>query len=235
MRRLRWLASGLLGGVIWAPPVFSALYLDLGWDYKRGDFGTGSDMSFQAPWVGMSRYGTNGWAASVKAPYFRLDDGVETVSGLGDIYTSVSRLFPRGRWMPLVGGLVKWPLADSGNGLGTGAFDTAMQVGLGYVLDPQTRLLGQWGYTFTGDSDTQSYQDYASYGAGIYRQQGALGWSLNWSARGASLAGVAAAQELEVGLMAFSGGRWYWRGRLARGLSDGAADWSVGAALSRRF
>ncbi|GEM_PF-7057401 len=231
----RWLLLMVLGGLSWAPSAFSALYLDLGWDYRRGDFGTGSQITLQAPWVGMSRYGSDGWAASAVIPYFRLDDGQETVSGIGDVFTSVSRMVAWGRWTPVVGGLVKWPTANADTGLGTGAFDATVQLGLGYALRSDLRLLGQWGHTFAGDSDQQRYENYASHGLGVYHQRGAVGWSLWWNQRDNSIPGGEVARELGLGVGRFFAGRWRLQGSLLRGLSDGAADWSGSAALSWRL
>ncbi len=226
-----WLRGvGFVLGLMSAFLVQAATFLDLGWDYKRGDFGTGIAQTLQAGAVGLT-HTAGGWAVSARVPWWRLENSGGSVSGLGDALTSVSRLGWRGGWSFGVGATVKWPTGDADRGLGTGATDWAVLGVLGRGLGHATRLLAQAGYTATGGD----YQDFDSWGLGLFHHQGRLGLSLAYARRGASLDGLPAGEDLGLALYRDLGERWLGRMGAVKGLSEGSPDLALGVGLSRRL
>jgi len=226
-----WLrAVGLVLGLSNLSIAQAATFLDLGWDYKRGDFGTGITQTLQAGSVGLSRT-AGGWAVSARVPWWRLENSGGSVSGLGDALTSVSHLGWRGGWSFGAGATIKWPTGDGDRGLGTGTTDWAVQGALGRDLGQATRLLAQAGYTVTGGD----YRDFGSWGLGLFHHRGRLGLSLAYARRGASLDGLPAGEDLGLTLYRDLGGRWLGRMGAVKGLSEGSPDLALGLGLSRRL
>ncbi len=224
-------AAGLALGLSIASLAQGATYLDLGWDYKRGDFGTGIQQTLQAGSVGLSHFTDDGWAASALVPWWRLENSGGSVSGLGDALTSVSRMAWRGPWSFGAGGTIKWATGDADRGLGTGATDWAVQGALGRGLGRATRLLAQAGYTFAGGG----YRDFGNWGLGLFHHRGRLGLSLAYVRRGASLDGLPPGEDLGLTLYRDLGGRWLGRMGAVKGLNEGGPDLALGMGLSCRL
>jgi len=223
--------SAFVFALLLGPMAQAATYLDLGWDYKRGDFGTGVEQRLQAGSVGLSHYGAHGWAVSALVPWLRLENSGGSVSGMGDGLLSVSRIDRRGPWSFGGGLLVKWPTGDASRGLGTGAADWAVQGALGHDLGSATRLLAQAGRTFAGGE----YRDFSTWGLALFHHRGRSGWSLAYAWRGSSLAGVAAGEDLALSLYRRLNARWLGRLGAVKGLSAGSPDLSLGLGVSRRL
>ncbi len=226
-----WLRGvGFVLGLSPASLAQAATYVDLGWDYKRGDFGTGIAQTLQAGSVGLTHV-AGGWAVSAVVPWWRLENGGGSVSGLGDALTSVSRIQWHEGWSFGAGATLKWLSGDSDRGLGTGAADWSVQGALGRDLGRATRLLAQAGYTFAGGG----YRDFGNWGLGLFHHRGRLGLSLAYVRRGASLDGLPPGEDLGLTLYRDLGGRWLGRMGAVKGLNEGSPDLALGMGLSCRL
>jgi hypothetical protein len=185
-------------------PLYRKVKVSLGYHFSSGDYGESESTDIHyVPLVVTGEI--DRWSAQLTVPYLSvsgpggfIEGGpvgpLETNGdgdGLGDIILRASYLLPWRDswpdWVPFIGlaGLVKFPTASRGDGLGTGEFDFGIDSELTWAIRPLTPF-ATLGGRFLGDlPDTElrnvfigsvgaAYQVLDSVGAGLmldYRQR----------------------------------------------------------------
>ena len=158
-----------------------------------------------------------------------------TASGFGDplIRADVRVLDDRARGLSVgVAGSIKPPVADPAGGLGTGEMDYAFGVSL-YKANGRTALLADALYWVFGDPEGIEYLDGMSYSTGVARTLSASGrWStlLTLSGFTAGYGGLSAPVQLNVGVLTLVGRRHSLAVSAGFGLTESAADFSIGTS-----
>lgn len=182
--------------------------------------------------LGRGRDGLLGGGSSEDA-----DGGLQrgTASGIGDVTLAATYAVPTGSALGVeLGASAKIATADEDKGLGTGANDYGVSVGLHRDFDG-TMLFGGVGHTWLGDSTWIDVDSVVGGNLGVSRQagRGRLGAMLEH--RSASAEGLDDRRDA-VGFYTLptdaGGSVQLYAGR---GLSDGSPDWSAGISIRSGF
>jgi hypothetical protein len=238
-------------------PVADSLYRRLkvstGFHYSSGDYGTSDTTEiFYVPLV--IRGEISRWALQATIPYIRIDGPAGIVDGpagpiatngqgdgLGDIFLRGSFLLPTKStwpsWVPFIdiAGLVKFPTASRGDGLGTGELDFGIESELTWALGRLTPFAGV-GYRFLGDPPGTNLNDvFGTSGGAQYRilDPIAAGVLLDYRQASSSATG----EQLEV--VPFASWTflpsWSLETYVSVGLTSGSPDAGVGVQLGRTW
>lgn len=236
-----------------AEPLYHKLKVSVGFHYSSGDYGTSDTTEiFYVPLV--IRGEISRWALQATIPYIRVDgpagivDGpagpIETSGkgdGLGDIFVRGSFLLPRPftwpSWAPFVdvAGLVKFPTASRGDGLGTGEFDFGIETDLTWGFGNLTPF-ASFGYRFLGDPPDANLNDVFGTSAGAqYRILDTIAGGLLIDYRQAS----SSATDPRLELVPFASwnfvSSWSLDTYVSVGLADGSPAAGVGLQLGRSW
>jgi hypothetical protein len=166
-------------------PLHTRFKLSLGYHYSSGTYGTSSTTEIAyVPLTAKAEIGP--WSIQATVPYLRISgpagfvEGpsgpIQTTSGqsdgLGDVLLRGSyTLQPHALWIPFIEavGLIKFPTASRGDGLGTGKFDFGLESELFWSVGRFTPF-ATIGYRFLGSPPGSSLDDVllGSVG-GLYR------------------------------------------------------------------
>lgn len=249
-------AIAVLPALALASAAFAAdgeLSAGVGFDYSKGDYGTGSETKILAIPL-MARYDSDPWKLKLTVPYLRVTGegdvipgigrtnrgrrGETTESGIGD--TVIAGTFGGLADRQSQAGIdltakLKLPTGDEQRGLGTGSVDKTIQVEPYKTIDRFT-LFGTLGYTFFGDSDVVELKNGYLYEVGVSTRLDAtdsVGGSLYGRPR--VVEGGSPQRELTL----------FWNRRVAKaqrlqayfllGLADGSPDVGIGASALFSF
>jgi hypothetical protein len=232
-------------------------------NYSVGDYGTGSDttivyvpftlgvrpierlsISLTVPYIYLSSDDVvvTGGGVAVK----KRENGTATTSrrstsegGLGDILLKGSFIVLEERaWLPEIAPYLKtkFPTADEDRGLGTGEFDETIGVDLSKQV--MERLFGYLtlAYTFIGDPPGTNLRNTFGWSVGAaYAVTTRFPLFAFLDGATAITPGQSDPVELRVGAEYRLARALKLTGSVTRGLTDGAADWGLGAGLTLRF
>jgi len=185
-------AAALTSSILYAD---GSTTLSIGGTYSEGDYGTqDTTTTYYVPVVAYYQDGM--FSASVTVPYMRIESegsvtmtsggpvpifntGKKTTTststttdGLGDITLNIGYTFtPANDLFLKTSALMKVATADETKGLGTGKHDYSAQVDL-YKTMNNAYIYITAGYTVTGDTNTEDYND-------IWYGSAALGFNIN--------------------------------------------------------
>lgn len=125
-------------------------------------------------------------------------------------------------------GAVKPPLADADAGFSTGAWDGGLGLSISRAFAPWFALV-EGTYWWMGDLDELGLKNSVSYSVGVGRTVYRGRWGLLASVSGATaiIEDVTPPAALNGGIN-YSTGYWGLSATVSSGLTEGAADWSVG-------
>jgi hypothetical protein len=230
-----------------AEPQHRRLKVSLGYHYSTGTYGT-SDTTEIAyiPLTAKAEIGR--WSIQGTIPYLRIsgpagvvqgpNGPIQTTSGesdgLGDVLVrGLYALPPPACWMPFVDliGVVKFPTASRGDGLGTGEFDFGLESELWWSVGDLTPFLAV-GYRFFGSPPGTTLDDvFLGSVGGVYRVLETVNAGLLLDYRGAPSG--SSGERLEV--VPFASGKvdahWSIDGYASAGLARGSPDAGVGLQL----
>ena len=148
-----------------SPPVVRRVTISSGFDYSTGDYGLG--VNTNALSVPLSvKYRTGDWTYRLGTAYQYLEESSNSflidgnpipntaVSGFSDIFTTARYVF---KPVPVINtefsltGKIKFGTADQTKGLGTGANDYTVELGLYRPTGRNIDLFGSAGYRIKGD------------------------------------------------------------------------------------
>lgn len=227
------------------------LNLSLGYHYSSGTYGS-SDTTEIAYVPLTSKLEIGRWTFQGTIPYLRItspggfvqgpNGPVQTTSGesdgLGDVLTRAAYILPPLTvWLPFVeiGGLVKFPTADRGQGLGTGKFDFGIESEVAWTVAKFTPF-AVLGYRFLGSPPGTSLHDvFLGSVGGSYRVLDVLHAGIMLDYREA--ASAATGERLE--LIPFASwkvdARWSVDLYASAGLASGSPDAGVGLQIGYTF
>ena len=162
-----------------------------------------------------------------------------TESGLGDVLLKASYVLLNEK--PLLPEIapyvkIKFPTADKDRGLGTGEFDETIGVDLSKQLIGPLYGYVTVAYTFVGSPPGADFDNSFGWGVGAaYTLFPGLSLFAFLDGSTAISPGQADPLELRVGAEYRLIKALKLTGAVSRGLSDGAADWGLSAALTLRF
>ncbi|MFT3867713.1 MAG: hypothetical protein QM715_04345 [Nibricoccus sp.] len=231
-----------------------------GYDYTTGKYGY-TEPTQISTWNATAEYAYEAWSARIYVPHERVTSPVgtviiagrprltallnarnqsktETVSGVGDVETSISFDATHGSekgWSAVFTGTVKFATADEEKGLGTGKRDFGLGVTLARNFDRLTPSIG-FGYRFVGKPEGSDLKNYAYGSVG-------LGWwatdttnlSLSFDTYQASSKSSGVDNEVSLGLNQNLGKHWDFEIHALAGLSTNAPDYGTGASLRFSF
>jgi hypothetical protein len=233
-------------------------------NYSKGDYGTGEDTELlYVPFTFGVRF--NRFAMGLTVPYLRQTSQTVTVTGggvavrkdkqarlatapgtvtstedgLGDILLRGSFVVLEERpWLPEIEPYlkVKFPTADEGRGLGTGEFDETLGVDLSKSF--LERLTGYLtlAYTVIGSPPGVDFDNSFGWSLGAaYTMAPSLSVFSFLDGATAISAGQDGPLDLRVGAELRLTRAWKLTGSVAKGLSDGSADWGFSAGLALRY
>lgn len=230
--------------------MYRRVKVSIGYHFSTGDYGESESTDIH--YVPLTLTGEiSRWSAQLTIPYINISgpagfiEGgpvgpIETDgdgSGLGDIITRVSYLLPWRdtwpEWVPYIAlaGLVKFPTASRGDGLGTGEFDFGIESELTWAMQPLTPF-ATLGGRFLGDlPDTELHNVFLLSVGAAYQFLDPLSAGLMLDFRQAS--SDDSGEQLE--LVPFSTWRfihpWSLQGYVSAGLASGSPDVGVGLQL----
>ena len=232
-------------------------------NYSVGDYGTDSDTTIVYVPFTLGVRPIERLSISLTVPFIYLSsddvvvtgggvavrkrgDGTSTTarrssseSGLGDILLKGSFIvLEEKEWIPEVAPYlkIKFPTADEDRGLGTGEFDETIGVDLSKQLID--RLFGYLtlAYTFIGDPPGTHLRNSFGWSVGAaYAVTPSLPVFAFLDGATAITPGQSDPIELRVGAEYRIARALKLTGSVTRGLTDGAADWGLGAGLTVRF
>lgn len=171
-----------------------------------------------------------------RTPIALPDTGSYRTTGVGDpqIHASFDLRVPSdtSRFRIQLIGAVKPPLADADAGFGTGAWDGGLGLSLSRSFAPWFAL-AEGSYWWIGDLDELVLKNSVSYSVGVGRTLYRGRWGLLASISGATpiIEDVDPPAALNGGIN-FSTGDWGLSATVSSGLTEGAADWSVGVGAT---
>jgi len=228
----------------------------MGYHTSFGSYGNTIDTRITyMPFITKLKY--DAWTAKITVPYLQIS-GPDSVigggddiisgqaaslvrkkhSGLGDIVVGITRRFLLGD--PRTGlditGKIKLPTADEDRNLGTGKFDYTLETGLSHIFENRIFVNGKAGRTFKGSTPSLNLHDVwrGSVGAGYSFVEGSsLGVNYEYH-QSASDSGKPFSQAtLYLGQPLSES--WDAQLYVAKGFTDGAAEYGSGVMLSRKF
>jgi len=143
-------------------------YLEVSARYSRGDFGSEQITKQYQLQISYGKF-FNDFDFSLSSSYIQLKDELGDDAGFGDVFlragtsisndhTSTNDLYASVE--------IKFPTADETSGLGTGETNLSGFLSYSHRYN-QTSFTLTGGYTITGDSPTQTYEDILIYGVGV--------------------------------------------------------------------
>jgi hypothetical protein len=236
-----------------AEPLHRRIKVSVGFHYSSGDYGTSESTEiFYVPLVIRAELGRAALQATI--PYLRIDgpagiiegpagpiDSSGEGDGLGDLFARGSYLLPRRSawpsWVPFVdvAGVVKFPTASRGDGLGTGEFDFGLESDLTWGLGRLTPFASV-GYRFLGDPPGADLDDVFGFAAGAQvRILPPLAAGVLLDYREASSAATGERLEL-VPFASWTFTRpWSIEAYVSAGLASGSPDAGVGVQIGRSW
>lgn len=231
-----------------------------GYDYTTGKYGY-TEATKISTWNATAEYTYEAWSARVYMPHERITSPVgtviiagrprltarlnarnqgktETVSGLGDVETSISydaaHKSEKG-WSAVFTGTVKFATADEEEGLGTGKRDFGLGFNLSRNIGHLTPSVG-FGYRVVGKPEGSDLKNYAYGSVG-------LGWwatdttnlNLSFDTYQASSKSSGVDNEISLGLNQNLGKHWDVEVHALAGLSTNAPDYGAGTSLRFSF
>ena len=226
-------------------PLYRRFKASIGFHYSSGDYGSSDTTEiFYVPLVLTAEVSRFTLQATI--PYLRVEGPSQAIvegpegpiagngDGLGDVLARASYLLPRKHewpvWVPFVDlvGLVKFPTASRGDGLGTGEFDLGLDAELTWVAGRLTPFAAV-GYRFLGDPPGFDLHDVFAASAGaMVRIIDTLGAGVLLDYREASSSSTG--ERLEI--VPFASwkllGHWSADPYVSAGLAKGSPDAGVG-------
>jgi hypothetical protein len=188
------------------------------------------------PQHGVLGQGRNGPQRGRRTPIALPDTGAFRNTGLGDPLVRASYDLPVGsdtsRLRVQLTGTLKPPVADADEGFSTGAWDGGLGVALARAFAPWF-LLAEGTYWRLGDLEALPLNDVFSYSVGtgrsVYRGRG--GVLASFSGSTTVISGTDPPISLTGGF-SYTPAPWTLSATASSGLTEGAADWTVGLGLS---
>jgi hypothetical protein len=227
----------------------------LGFDYSSGDYGESTETEILYLPASV-KYEVDRWTLKATLSWLTLTGPEDTVlvdgqpisrngdaarttrSGPGDITASVAYSVYENAWAGIVVdviGKIKFPTADESKGLGGGETDYASQVD-GVKSLGDWSLLGSLGHRWLGAPPGTVLHSVWYASAGVARKLNAdASGGLLYDYREAATERGAIQSEVTLYAAHRLDAQLRLQAYLVRGFADGSPDWSVGAALSRRF
>ena len=171
-----------------------------------------------------------------RTPIALPDTGSYRSTGVGDPQIQASYdlrvLSDTSRFQVQVTGTVKPPLADADAGFSTGAWDGGLGLSVSRAFAPWF-VLAEGTYWWLGDLDDLALKNGISYSVGVGRTLYRGRWGLLASISGATpiIEDVDPPASLNGGIN-YSTGYWGLSATFSSGLTEGAADWSVGVGAT---
>ncbi|MBI3986536.1 MAG: transporter [Lentisphaerae bacterium] len=205
--------------------------------YSSGDYGSTSEAEIWYVPLSLTRYFPRG-SATLTVPFVSVDTG-STESGMGDILLKgrFYALLQEGMWpgVDLVA-KVKVPTADENKGLGTGEFDEGAAVEVYRLFDRRFVAFFSVGYNFIGDPPGVDYSDQFVFDIGC-SYVGHPPWShtLFYDTYSRTAPGGDDIRAISYAIGYKLTPDWRLTGVIEKGLSDGAADYTLTAGIARYF
>lgn len=240
------------------------LFLGTGYNYSAGKYGTTTTTTIQsAPLLASLEYGD--LTLDLTVPFLTVNGDPNVIPGLGRVVNKnpkkrakagaasgsamgIGDVVGEATWDAYtndqykfgfdLSGKVKFGTGDKGQGLGDGATDYTVGVGVFKMLGPVT-LTADVGYTAMGSSSYIALKkNLISYSVGgLYKATDKLSLGLSYDAGGQMAQGVSTSSIRELtALFAYQLAKhWKLQGYGLAGFSDGSPDYGGGASLRYAF
>jgi hypothetical protein len=244
------LLSSLLSQVAIAD---SNLTFKTGYDYSSGTYGTNTRTEISSvPFIASVE--TGDWVFKATLPYVRItgtdnviagvgavrssSTTVRTASGMGDLTTAATYSFladPKAQFGVDLTGKIKFGIADSDRGLGTGENDYWL------LIDPYKKIgnvtyFGGVGYGVLGSSSSLQLKNVVSANAGLsYKLNPQASAGVVFDYRSKSTDAGFAQRELTAFYSHKLDDRYKLQAYATTGFSDGSPDWGAGLNVGYRF
>jgi hypothetical protein len=204
---------------------------------NSGSGGNGSGSSDDCPGNSGSNSGQGGGRKSCLTG--RAEGQTVTTVGLGDIILRGRYyVLEEKKYLPLVAltARMKFPTANSSQGLGTGAFDHGYGVEVSKLIGEKWLAFLDGGYNFIGDPDGLELQNQYWYdiGTGYYLTKDLLA-SVYFEEYRTIVPGLVNIRDFFFGLNYRASAAWRFNGGVAVGVSNGAPDYIFSVGSSYRF
>ncbi|HYD96749.1 MAG TPA: hypothetical protein VEC01_15580 [Noviherbaspirillum sp.] len=254
MKPLTYLIAALLSPVLTTVALAdSNITLKTGYDFSSGTYGSTTRTDISAvPFIGS--YETGNWTLKATLPYIRItgadnvvagvgavrQTGVaaRTASGWGDLTAAATYSFaldPKAQFGVDVSGKIKFGIADSARGLGTGEHDYWL------LVDPYRRIgnttwFGGLGYGVLGSSPGLKLKNVVSANVGLSQKiddRASAGVIFDYRTRSTDIG--YAQRELTAFYSRKFDADYKMQAYATKGFSDGSPDWGAGLNLGRQF
>jgi hypothetical protein len=251
---MKYISHALIGVVAASlSPLASAdnISVKTGYDYSTGKYGTDIETEITSiPFI--VNYETGDWIFKTTVPYVKIEGAdnvrsgvgavsstatsIRSVSGLGDITASAIRTFLLDNQTGFdLTGKIKFGIADSERGLGTGENDYWLLVDV-YRRIGTVTYFGGVGYGMLGDSPELQLKNVVSANLGAsFKLNEAASVGATFDTRTKSTDRGFAQREVTAFYMHKLDGGYRLQAYALKGFSDGSPDWGGGLNIGYNF
>jgi len=207
--------------------------LMLGEEFSSGKYG-GTDTVTTTRSSLFASFTTNTWSYALSTSTVKTQTSTTKLSGTGDVYATISYngLKSKKRLTSFQAGM---KMATADTSIGTGENDYNIRIS-NVILDKAYSYLSSIGYTVTGDTNLQTYNDYVNVSAGLgYQRTKKLYLSASMNYASAYIQNADASLDALVYLAYIFTEKWFMTASSSLGLSDAVADFSANMSLGVKF